>query len=505
MSVRKKNIMEIEIGILAFISMFIFFTAVHPLCIYDSDDWRYIAYTRVPFPSILEWNPTKILPETLLPLSAKLGMYLFYPFSHDFIGSLSLMFAIVLSLFIMAYCLNFTMLYSELFHFKNVISIITASLILLLSFWPYCNYAETYQYMFGGGSVNCVYNYILPGLMNATLVLWLYRQKLKTEEKTESKHSPLFQGFLVLVIYLCIHSNMFHSIILISFVCTELLFSLLRVFSKNGKRKIQSYVSENKWYFLLLLLWFISIFIESKGARAAAAGDTGLLGLPIGETISSFIHSIRTLNKSCAWMLFIVFGLAILVWIQKKKDRSNEDKIFSVLVLKSIVSMGITVVYLILLCAKVSPDYMENSGVMFSWLFWVMLIGVGSIAYIVGRTNIGQIALPLFTFMLICLIMNDGKIYAQNNTLGCRHEVVKEIDDHMIEQIVNAADKGEERVEVRIPMQKTEYWPLDLNYAGDVISYALYSHGLIEYKIEVDLVMDKSINEDYNIHRGNLW
>lgn len=359
--------------------------------------------------------------------------------------------------------------------------------------------------MFGGGNVNCIYNYIIPGLINATLVLWLYRQKLKAEEKTESKYSPLFQGFLLLVIYLCIHSNMFHSIILISFVCTELFFSLLRVFSKKGGRKIQSYVFENKWYFLLLLVWLISIFIESKGDRAAAAGTTGLLELPIGETISIFIHSIRTLNKSCAWLLFTVLGLAILIWIQKRKDRRKEDKLFAGLLLKSIVSMGITVVYLILLCAKVSPNYMENSGVMFSWIFWVMLIGVGSIAYIVGRTNVGQIALPLFAFMLVCLIMNDGKIYAQNNSLGCRYQVVKEIDDCMIEQIVNAADKGEERVEVRIPMQKTEYWPLDLNYAGDVISNALYSHGLIEYKIEVDLVMDKSINEKYNVHQGNLW
>lgn len=134
MSIIKEKSVKIGICALAFISMFIFFTAVHPLCIYDSDDWRYIAYVRVPFPSISEWNPTKILPETLLPLSAKLGMYLFYPFSHDFIGSLSLMFAIVLSLFIMAYCLNFTMLYSELFHLKNVICIIIASLIILLSF-----------------------------------------------------------------------------------------------------------------------------------------------------------------------------------------------------------------------------------------------------------------------------------------------------------------------------------------------------------------------------------
>ena len=101
----KKNIVQIVIGILVFISMFYFFAVIHPMYIYDSDDWRYISYVRMPFPSMAEWNPTKVLPETLLPLSAKLGMILFYPFSHDFIRSLSVMFAIVLSLFIVAYCL----------------------------------------------------------------------------------------------------------------------------------------------------------------------------------------------------------------------------------------------------------------------------------------------------------------------------------------------------------------------------------------------------------------
>lgn len=500
MSKWKNNIDKIGIGILVFISMFYFFAVIHPMYIYDSDDWRYISYVRVPFPDIQEWNPTKILPETLLPLSAKFGMILFYPFSHDFIRSISIMFAIVLSLFIMSYCLNFTMLFSELFHLKKAIRFLTAVLILLLSFWPYCNYAESYPYMFGGGSVNGIYNYVIPGLLNAAVVLWLYRQELQKIRGAKGNYSLLFYGFLLLVIYLCIHSNMFHSIILISYVCTELLVSFYFAFLKRGEKKAKKYVSENKLYFLALIVWFVCIFIESKGARAAAAGDTGLFELPVGETIHVFINSIRTLNKSCAWILFSAFILAVLLWIRNRRNRSAEDKIFIRLILKMILSMGITVVYLILLCAKVSPKYMEASGVMFSWLFWIMTIGIGSITYIVGRTNAGQILLPLFMYMLVSAIVNDGKIYADNTSLASSPKAVKEINDRMIEQIVSASEKGEDRVEIFIPMQKSEYWPLDLNYAGEVIANTLYSHGMIEYKMEVTLVMDKSINEKYNIH-----
>ena len=49
--------------LLVFGFLFMFFTQVHPLVIYDGDDWRYIAYTRQALPSWNEWNPSRVFAE----------------------------------------------------------------------------------------------------------------------------------------------------------------------------------------------------------------------------------------------------------------------------------------------------------------------------------------------------------------------------------------------------------------------------------------------------------
>ena len=54
--------------LLIFGFFFVFFTQVHPLVIYDGDDWRYIAYTRQALPSWNEWNPSRVFAECFQPL-----------------------------------------------------------------------------------------------------------------------------------------------------------------------------------------------------------------------------------------------------------------------------------------------------------------------------------------------------------------------------------------------------------------------------------------------------
>lgn len=85
------------------VSLLCFFIKIHPLYIYDTDDWTYISYSRPAWPTVKQWNPTKILPEILMPLSAELGVRFIYPFTGDYIGSMAVTFGIVLVVFIMGY------------------------------------------------------------------------------------------------------------------------------------------------------------------------------------------------------------------------------------------------------------------------------------------------------------------------------------------------------------------------------------------------------------------
>ena len=83
-----------------FISIFYFFSYCHPLLIFSSDDWNLVTITRYPIPLWGAWNPIKVLPEVLFPFTSFIGKYLIYPFCEDFVKSVTLASAFVLSSFI---------------------------------------------------------------------------------------------------------------------------------------------------------------------------------------------------------------------------------------------------------------------------------------------------------------------------------------------------------------------------------------------------------------------
>ena len=50
-----------------FIFLFVWFTKVHALVVFDADDWSYLAYVRATTPVWGEWNPAKVFPEVVFP------------------------------------------------------------------------------------------------------------------------------------------------------------------------------------------------------------------------------------------------------------------------------------------------------------------------------------------------------------------------------------------------------------------------------------------------------
>ncbi len=47
---RKEHILLIGFSTIIFLSMLLFFLKIHPLIIYDVDDWLYTSYFRLPIP-----------------------------------------------------------------------------------------------------------------------------------------------------------------------------------------------------------------------------------------------------------------------------------------------------------------------------------------------------------------------------------------------------------------------------------------------------------------------
>ena len=93
-----KSYSERAFFLLAFSFLFVFFTQVHPLVIYDGDDWRYIAYTRQALPSWNEWNPSRVFAECFQPLMGYFAAYVLTPILGDYLHAQTAAVALLLSL-----------------------------------------------------------------------------------------------------------------------------------------------------------------------------------------------------------------------------------------------------------------------------------------------------------------------------------------------------------------------------------------------------------------------
>ena len=90
-----------------FLLLFLFFDAAHPLALLDLDDWAYFSYARTAIPSPSFWNPSRILPELLMPLCGSAAGLLNSLFFHDYAAAQVFAVAVTYSLFITAYLAAF--------------------------------------------------------------------------------------------------------------------------------------------------------------------------------------------------------------------------------------------------------------------------------------------------------------------------------------------------------------------------------------------------------------
>ena len=55
-------------------------------------------------------------------------------------------------------------------------------------------------------------------------------------------------------------------------------------------------------------------------------------------------------------------------------------------------------------------------------------------------------------------------------------------------------------MEIRIPQTDSEDWPLTVDWGGERIQRTLYRHGLTHTQLEIHLVMDEAINEEFHLN-----
>ena len=462
-----------SIGII--VATFVFFRVVHPIIVFDTDDWWYIYYSRKAWPLPGTWNPARIFPELLMPLVSEVASYTLYPLSGDFVGSLANMHAMVITGFVYAYIYNFYKLCKVCFRCSSKIAISSAALFYLFHFLAFRNQETGNIYLLNAHNVTCYFYYIIPALLNASLVMWIMRDGFLEDFFSENQIAK--KSWFVLLAYLAIFSNLYPSIILSAYCASKLLIN----FNKPLKNKAA--------YLIIVIIWFSSCGFELFGGRAKTVYNNNMSLLSsVRKTGGLLFRNCLHLNRLFLIILVIgiIFGLLML------KNHFDCKYMFSLIT----ACLG-TIVFEILLCAVTGYDRIGRSDVMISFFFFIFCALGLSLAWAMSNYKKLVLLMPLVLIFVLSEINTEGTTFIESNTPNLDANIAEAITRDIVNQLISADEAGKEEIDLFVPKWETEdNWPHGY-YAEDRFSKALEKHGVINRVIKVHMKPDLSINEKY--------
>lgn len=467
---KNQNIAYIFYNILIFIFFFVFFSQVHPLIPFDTDDWKYIGFERPPYPTINQWNPTKLLPECLQPLIGMFAAYFLTPIIGDYIYALVVTHAFVVSLFIIGYLYSVQRLVVWKFKIGPFSCICLITLFTLLHFIILNNN----EHLFYSRDVNCYYNYLIPNMLCAGMVMWLIRHDIKNEK------SMLVWSILGFATFLALFSNLYSTVILIAYIGAELLLNLWAC-NKKDAHWLWIYIKHNAFFLIVILVWLVAQFIESKGIRANAYG---YMLLPLGESLQKttlyFIDNLP-FNKRV-----LVFLFAMILWAKIFHYFKENQRLFHIgrLQVVLVISFCLSLVYLILLSSRVFPAYLSKGDVIFSYIFFLLLLFALCLGYLTFKFRFIKPLYPFLLFFILIIFNNKVGNFKDIQHWNKTDPQTCLLFDHKVIELVKKADAlGEDTVIIHVHNYNADSnWPLDLS-AGQYIGQTLKKHGIIRSKI----------------------
>lgn len=467
-------------------AMLVFFTSVHPLLLFDSDDWLYVSNARSAYPLWGAWNPTRVLPENLMSAASGLGVILLMPLTGDYFSAISLTAALAVSLAIAIYVYMFYRLLLRRYGVGAGPSALMAALFLLAHFLIFRNNVFANDYLFHSMNLTSYYFYLIPSLLVFSLIMGLTIRDV-TVLPWDGEH-PVRQGFLILLVYLLLLSNLYPSgALAIWFFC-----AVVRDGIKH--RSETGFLKRNTVKLFGLLLWIVALVFEANGGRAASLASAE----PLSERILSAFDSALT-KLSGVNLFFLIFcvlcviGFFLTAFCRKDKETG---RLFFFHLIVGVLCFG----YIVLLCAWTGPANAAMADIQFDFLFFFLLLAFTGLGAAVARYPRTVAALPLILCLLLFETNTRWRTFVESNSYNNIHpSVIRQIDGDILSQITAADQAGETAVIVRVPQFDTSNnWPLPL-YVGERMSMSLYKHGITMKQMEITIQPDGTLNEQYHL------
>jgi len=308
--------------------------------------------------------------------------------------------------------------------------------------------------------LNCYYNYLLPALLNASVVMCLIRNPGLADFL--SFGAPAAKGCFYIVVYFAIFSNLPASGILAAWAGSVVLLSLIA----HGKvKQWKGIVPENGFPLLVLVAWFISAVFELSGGRAASAGGSTPLYYQLYLACKYLARILLDLNRLYQLaIVLIVATFSVCALTPRKKDASLPCPGLGV----ALIAAAAFGVYLLMLSSAVGPTAIRRSENLFGLFFFANLCAMLMLTALVSRYPKLMLALPLVTVFLLSGVDTRENTFLESNFAGVRPAVCADISRNLIEQLQTADAQGLTEVELHVPQYVSDpdtedNWPHSLN------------------------------------------
>ena len=496
MNIKKEKLWDALWYLAVFAFFYIWFSRIHPLVVYDADDWTYIAYVRRATPIWGEWNPAKVFPEVLMPFFSNIILHTLVPLTGDYITGFTVGHALVVSGFITVYAWSLVALLRRSFSLSRLTGILTGTLFLLFHFWVFRTADYGNSYLFRCLDLNCYYNYLLPALLNA--ILLMYMMGNPHFDKLMADAEPAKIGIFYVLVYFAIFSNLVTSGILAAFAGSHLLLNLLKTIRKF---KLADYIRQNTNWLVILVMWIISAIYELSGGRASSAASHSLLS-QIREA-AYYLKDVLYESNPLFWLsVFAIAGLAVAQFLLTKKKSEDEATVVQYLI-PLIVACVALLIYMLSLCAMVLPSYIYRSEYQFPLFFYGFLVVFLALGYLLKKQPKLMLALPLLLVFLASDINTNNKTFADSLMSDYGSEVCANISRDILGQYVAADEAGLTEITIHVPMHVADpdtedNWPHSIALL-DRIGRALYEQGILSHPISATFVADPAVNQQYRL------
>lgn len=520
-------------AVTVFLLALVFFTKVCPLVPSDADDWYNLGKVRSGLPEWGGFNPSKVFPEVLMPLTGYVAGFILMPFTKSFITALALATGLLVSLVIAVYVGLFGRLLQRKAHAD---ALTTVCLMLVFYFFHLIFLSHTagrgtVPFLFGTLDFTGYFHYILPALWGASVCMWIELRGPSLSVRGASAAYVTSTALLVLAIYAAMFTHILENIVLAAYAGASLVAALpavrRRVTDWDGHPTVRDYVAQNGAHFLVLAFWLVTLAFEVSGGRASGTMGGGA-GLHVGAVLADLLVTLSYLNRKLVLLLLVGFVGALVAQARGMRaggaqggsgiqggsgaqgGSGTQGTSFRDLMVV-VIQVLLMLAFVILLSSVMDPYtqtiqpshyYASRTDVLVVVLFPCIAFGLLCLARCLGRVGALKLLAPTLVVVMFLGAMSHVGNYSEPVKGSMTGASAIRVQDYLVQQVIDADQAGQETVEVHVPVFQNSFaynWPM-APFAGDGMGRALHVFGVTSRQLNTVIVPDQAVNERFDVH-----